>query len=166
MICLNTEPQSLDRTNSPLESIRNKTKLFPLSKKAETSNPQLTQEIFMKLMENESMDRLLNTDDSCCELANISSCAFYKPKLGERKARVLSEYTTSFNAELATINQALQQIYPLDWPDITIFTDSKSAIQAISSLKWESSSLITEILSIITNQKSAVTQLNHLRMDP
>ena len=66
----------------------------------------------------------------------------------------MSVFTTSFNAELAAIKKALQYTYPFDWPDITILTDSKSAIQAISSFKWESSSLITEILNIITNLKS------------
>jgi hypothetical protein len=63
-----------------------KTKLFPLSKKAATSNPQLTQEIFRKLMENEPTENLtIYTDGSCCELTNISSCAFYIPKLGEKR---------------------------------------------------------------------------------
>jgi ribonuclease HI len=94
-------------------------------------------------MDNEPIDHLtIYTDGSCCELANISSCAFYIPKLGEKKAWVLSKYTTSFNAELAAMKQALQHIYPLDWQDITIFADSKSSIQVISSFKWESGSLI------------------------
>jgi ribonuclease HI len=71
----------------------------------------------------------------------------------------LSVFTTSFNAELAAIKQALQYTSPFDWLYITILTDSKSAIQAISSFKWEYSSLITEILNIITNLKSAGTQI-------
>jgi hypothetical protein len=59
------------------------------------NNPQLTRELFRRFTENTADSALsVFTDGSCHQL----SCAFFIPKLQERKAWVLENYTTSFNA--------------------------------------------------------------------
>jgi ribonuclease HI len=133
------------------------------NKKVARNNPQLTRELFRRFTENTADSALsVFTDGSCHQLEKVSSCAFFIPKLQERKAWVLENYTTSFNAELAAIQQSLNFVYPLDWQDIIIITDSKSAIQAVTHFRWEASSLIPEIIELIKNLKSAGTQVTFL----
>jgi ribonuclease HI len=160
-----TVPNRLPWTESlpPWQLFEIKTQLLPISKKVARNNLQLTQELFRKSTENTTESTLLIfTDGSCHQLDKVSSCAFFIPKLQERKAWELGNYTTSFNAELAAIQQSLKFIYPLDWQDIIIITDSKSAIQAVAHFKWEASSLIPEIIELIKNLKSAGTQITFL----
>ena len=93
------------------------------------NNPELKQELFRRFTENTADSALsVFTDGSCHQLDKVSSCAFFIPKLQERKAWVLENYTTSLNVELAAIQQSFNFVYPLDWQDIIIITESKSEI--------------------------------------
>ncbi|XP_045029840.1 uncharacterized protein LOC123472431 [Daphnia magna] len=55
--------------------------------------------------------------------------------------------------------QALEHTYHQEWDTITIFTDSKSAIQAITNFKWDASAYIPGIIRHITNFKASGTKV-------
>lgn len=70
---------------------------------------------------------------------------------------LLTEFPNSFNAGLAAIKQALLLTYNQECDETTEYTDSKSAIQAITHNK-KSSSYIPEIIQQINNSRSAGSQ--------
>jgi ribonuclease HI len=68
--------------------------------------------------------------------------------------------TDSFVAELYAIRQALYYLNEHDISSVTIYTDSKSAVQASSNFKWEASTAVPEIINQIRNLNSSGTQVS------
>ena len=128
---------------------------FPLPKKlARDSND--SNQLFNLLMSNQDPNSLeIYTDGSVCKKTKTASCAFHIPKKKVGEAWLLENFTNSFNAELHAIRQALYHLNNYEIDAVTIFTDSKSSIQAITNFKWHSSPVIPEILQQIINLKSA-----------
>jgi hypothetical protein len=110
--CLKSTPTALIYIESGLTPIKHRRDLLSsrylmklneyknkCNKKVARNNPQLTRELFRRFTENTADSALsVFTDGSCHQLEKVSSCAFFIPKLQERKAWVLENYTTSFNA--------------------------------------------------------------------
>ncbi|KZS18271.1 Uncharacterized protein APZ42_015591 [Daphnia magna] len=143
----------------PWKHFHKPTTYFPLTNK-QARNSTLTAQIFRTLTENPDPNHLeKNTDGSVCESTKTASCAFYIPKKKEEKAWLLKKFTNSFNAELYAIRQALYHLNNYEMDTATIFTDSLSAIQAISNFKWDSSPVISEIINQIVNLNSSGTQI-------
>lgn len=135
------------------------TKYFPLKKK-EALNSTRTAQIFLSLTSLQDPNHLaIYTDGSVCESSKTSTCAFYVPQHGEKKAWFLQKPTISFVAELYGIRQALYYLNEQEIPSVTIYTDSKSAVQAISNFKWEASPAVPEIINQIINLNSSGTQV-------
>ena len=135
------------------------TTLFPLTKRQALNATQVP-EIFKALTANQDPNHIeIYTDGSVCESTKTSSCAFFVPKHKEEKAWLLQNFTNSFNAELYAIRQALYYLNNWDNDSVTIFTDSKSAVQAISNFKWDSSPAIPEIIKQIANLNSSGTRI-------
>jgi ribonuclease HI len=135
-------------------------KLFPLSKTEAASNPSQTKIIFNKIIAplNHPNHVIAYTDGSVHTSA--SSCAIYIPKLLIQDAWLLTKHTNIFNAELNAILQSLKALYSHDnFDEITIFSDSKSSIQAISNYRWDASPVITEIIQLIYNYREAGTNV-------
>jgi ribonuclease HI len=131
------------------------------NKKEAVKNKALTAATFLETKSNEDQNHLdIYTDGSTCETTKKTTCAVYIPATQTKETWLLSNFTNSFNAELAAIKQALTLTYNQDWNEITIYTDSKSAIHAISNFKWKSSNYIPEIIQQINNYKSAGTKIN------
>jgi ribonuclease HI len=84
----------------------------------------------------------------------------YIPSTQTKKHGYYPDFSNSFNAELAAIKQVLTLTYNQEWHEITIYTDCKSAIQAITNFKWTSSNYIPEIIQQINNFRSAGTKIN------
>ncbi|XP_045022915.1 uncharacterized protein LOC123466852 [Daphnia magna] len=134
---------------------------FPLNKKKAINNTALTSTMFLEIRNSEHKDHIaIFTDGSTCLKTLKTTCAVYIPETDFKKAWLLTEPTNSLNAELAAIKQTLKCTYNQIWNEITILTDSKSAIQAISNFKWETSTSIPEIIQEINNLKSAGTKIN------
>jgi hypothetical protein len=126
------------------------------NKKEAVKNKALTAATFLETKSNEDQNHLdIYTDGSTFKTTKKTTCAVYIPATQTKETWLLSNFTNSFNAELAAIKQALTLTYNQDWPEITIYTDSKSAIHAISNFKWKSSNYIPEIIQQINNYKSA-----------
>lgn len=121
----------------------------------------LTAATFLETKSNEDQNHLdIYTDGSTCKTTKKTTCAVYIPATQTKEAWLLSNFTNSFNAELAAIKQAFTLTYNQDWNEITIYSDSKSEIQAISNFKWKSSNYILEIIEQIYNFRSAGTKIN------
>jgi ribonuclease HI len=135
------------------------TNYFPLTKKQATESNQ-TNQLFNSLTRNPNTNHLeVYTDGSVCESTKTASCAFHIPKKKESEAWLLKNSTNSFNAELYAIRQALYYLNKYEMDSATIFTDSKSSIQAISNFKWESSPAIPEIIKQIFNLNASGTRI-------
>ena len=127
-----------------------------INKKEAVKNKALTAATFLETKSNEDQNPLdIYTDGSTCMTTKKTTCAVYIPATQTKESWLLSNFTNSFNAELAAIKQALTLTYNQDWNEITIHTDSKSTIHAISNFKWKSSNYIPEIIQQINNFKSA-----------
>ena len=140
----------------PWKLFKIESKMFPLSKTQAASNPIQTKIIFDKIVAtlNHPNHVIAYTDKSVHTSA--SSCAIYIPKLLIQEAWLLTKHTNIFNAELYAILHALKALYSNDnFDEITIFSDSKSSIQAISSYRWDASPIITEIIQFIYNYRKA-----------
>ena len=112
------------------------TNFFPLNKKVASKNHALTAAIFLETKRTDTQGHLsIYTDGSTCKTTRKSTRAVYIPETETKEAWLLSEFTNSFKTELAAIKQALSLTYNQDWNEITIYTDSKSAIQAICNYK-------------------------------
>ncbi|KZS09797.1 Uncharacterized protein APZ42_025892 [Daphnia magna] len=130
--------------------------LFPMSKTAAKQNTHLTSATFRAINKDEPPDHLsIYTDGSTCMTSRKSTCAFFIHKLKIKESFLLSESTNSFNVELEAINQALAHVYHQDWNMITIYCDSKAAIEAIRNFKWTASNTIPKIINQIVNFNSA-----------
>jgi hypothetical protein len=129
----------------PWKLFKIESKMFPLIKTQAASNPIQTKIIFDKIVAplNHPNHVIAYTDGSVHTSA--SSCAIYIPKLLIQEAWLLTKHTNIFNAELYAILHALKALYYQDnFDEITMFSDSKSSIQAISSYRWDASPIITE----------------------
>ncbi|EFX78415.1 hypothetical protein DAPPUDRAFT_320371 [Daphnia pulex] len=112
------------------------------NKREAVKNKALTTATFLETKSNEDQNNLdIYTDESTCKTTKKTTCAV-------------------FNAQLAAIKQAFTLTYNQDWNEITIYTDSKSAITAISNFKWKSSNYIPEIIQQINNFRSAGMKIN------
>nr|CAH0108475.1 unnamed protein product [Daphnia galeata] len=135
-------------------------KLFPLSKTQAASNPSQTKIIFNKIIAplNHPNHVIAYTDGSVHTSA--SPCDIYIPKLLIQEAWLLTKHTNIFNAELYAILHALKALSSHDnFDEITIFSDSKASIQAISNYRWDASPIISEIIQFIYNYREAVTNV-------
>lgn len=97
--------------------------------------------------------------DQYASLQKLPAVPSTYQKKKEEKAWLLKKFTNSFNAELYAIRQALYHLNNYEMDTTTIFTDSLSAIQAISNFKWDSSLVISEIINQIVNLNSSGTQI-------
>jgi len=142
-----------------METLLDPHKIFPTHKKQALNATQVP-EIFKLHTANQDPYHIeIYTDGSVCEPTKTSSCSFFVPKHREEKAWLLQNFTNSFNAELYAIRQALYYLNNWDIDSVTIFTDSKSAVQAISNFKWDSSPTILEIIKQIANLNSSGTRI-------
>ena len=146
---------------APWQLFQINTRFLMINKKEAVKNKALTAATFLEAKSNEDQNHLdIYTDGSTCKITKKTTCAVYIPATQTKESWLLSNFTNSFNAELAAIKQALTLTYNQDWNEITIYTDSKSAIHAISNFKWKSSNYIPEIIQQINNYKSAGTKIN------
>ncbi len=123
-------------------------------------NKTLTGATFLETKSKEDQNHLdIYTDGSTCKTTKKTTCAVNISATQTKEAWLLSNFTNSFNAELAAIKQVLTLTYNQDWNEITIYTESKSAIQAISNFKWKSRNYIPEIIQQINNFRSAGTKI-------
>jgi ribonuclease HI len=136
-------------------------KWFPLKKSAASINPQLTSIIFNSLVENiPPPDIIIFTDGSVKSSPPRSTCAIFIPALNCSKSWLLSQGSGIFTAELYGILKALESIYALDQlpPCIHIFSDSSSAIKALSSPISPIHSCISEIKNLLNCLLSSGTK--------
>nr|CAH0111064.1 unnamed protein product [Daphnia galeata] len=133
---------------------------FPLSKKAAVSNKTRTAEIFNGLLQNTGDEIVAYTDGSRSEEHNTTTCAVVIPSLNINLAWTLPNLSNIFSAELQGIKQALKLVYNLDYSPlgISIFTDSNSSIQAISSTAPSDNESIAEIRELIDSLLSSGTR--------
>ncbi|XP_073987231.1 uncharacterized protein [Rhodnius prolixus] len=95
----------------------------------------------------------LFTDGS--KLNNEVGCAYFDPNSNKRKMFKLPAYSTVYTAELIAIHQAMVYSYTLDATDITIFSDSRSALDALYHWKLASANhLIINIAEALLNLKN------------
>jgi ribonuclease HI len=75
------------------------------------------------------------TDGSVCSASQQASCAFFSPDPPVERAWSLSAGSSIYSAEVTAIEQVLSYVFNLEetTDEICIFTDSKSAVQAISA---------------------------------
>jgi ribonuclease HI len=144
----------------PWKLFKIESKLFPLSKTQAASNPSHTKIFFNKIIAplNHPNHVIAYTDGSVHTSA--SPFAIYIPKLLIQEAWLLTKHNNIFNAELYAILHALKALSSHDnFDEITIFSDSKASIQAISNYRWDASPIISEIIQFIYNYREAGTNV-------
>lgn len=136
---------------------------FPMTKKEACVNPIVTAAKFLECLtsvENPNITHLpVHTDASCVEDPFSAACAIFAPKVNLSLSWALSNLKNNFTAELYGILMALRSVYQFDYDKITIFTDSKSAVDALSNRNCESSPVILQILNEIENHSAAGTRV-------
>jgi hypothetical protein len=94
---------------------------FTINKKEALKNKALTAATFLETKSNEDQNHLdIYTDGSICKTTKKTTCAAYIPATQTKETWILSNFTNSFNAELAAIKQALTLTYNQDLNEITI----------------------------------------------
>lgn len=102
----------------------------------------------------------LYTDGSLSGEDLTVSCAIYAPGKNLSCSWSLNMLTSGFIAELMGIRQALEAVMELEQKEVTIFTDSKSAVGAINGLTWKDSPVIPEIIKSGTRHNTKGTKVN------
>ena len=137
-----------------------KTAWFPLTKTEALKNKTRTAELFESLLVTKRGEIVAYTDGSRSEELNSTTCAAFIPSLNVRLAWTLHNLSSIFSAELQGIKQALQLVYNLDYSPsgVSIFTDSSSSIQAISSAAPSDNVAIWDIRELIKSLESSGTR--------
>lgn len=120
-----------------------------------------TVEVFNNLLQQQQTPTLnAYTDGSLSNTTNTTTCAIVIPELKVEEAWTLRKHSSIFTAELMAIKQALQAAYNLDSTPaaLAIFSDSSSAIQAISSCKPSGNEVITQIRELLDCLRSSGTR--------
>lgn len=131
---------------------------FPLSKEQSLANKNLVNIKFRELV-----DTFLPTAVSCFTDGSLSnetrgtSCAVYSPDLNTSSAWLLTNGTSIFSAELIGIYQALkiacEKARPLE--EIYVFSDSRSAIQSVTSTGQKTSHYILRTHNLLRQLKES-----------
>jgi ribonuclease HI len=141
--------------DTPLCDIR----WFPLTKHQALSNRHLTRIHFRELEDSLPASTILAYTDG--SLSNgRTACALFIPTLNVSQSWLLTKNSSVFSAELSGILQALKIVYNLEpSPEaVAILSDSKAAIQAITSSSSSSECCILEIQNLIRSLQSSGTK--------
>lgn len=99
------------------------------------------------------------TDGSKSSSPETTTCAIFVLTLNIEHAWTLTKGSSIFTAEVTAIYQALKLIYDMDDcpPEVIIYSDSSSAITAISSNSLSENEAVTATREIIASLKSSGT---------
>ncbi|EFX67714.1 hypothetical protein DAPPUDRAFT_330770 [Daphnia pulex] len=100
------------------------------------------------------------TDGSKSSSQETTTCAIFIPALNKEHVWTLTKGSSIFTAEVTAIYQALKLFYDMDDcpPEAIIYSDSSSAITAISSNSLSENEAITATREIISSLKSSGTR--------
>ena len=137
-------------------------KYFPLNKRQASKDPRTTRATFssMTVDDNNPSHVSAFTDGSRSDTSQSAACGVYIPRIQFKRSWKLNKLTSSYTAELMGIRQALHILYDHNQEEITIYSDSQAAIQAISDYKFDSNPAIPEIIETIMNHHAAGTKIN------
>jgi ribonuclease HI len=135
---LNLSPSSLEPAfNPPPWSAENLVSHFlPISKSSASANPLAANNIFLEFYNSLPPDNIsVFCDGSCSPALKRSSAAFLIPALNVSRSWTLVPGSSILSAELSAIDSSLSFLYRAHevYKSIFVFSDSKSAIQLLSS---------------------------------
>ena len=133
---------------------------FPFPKKQAISNKSLVLQHFQSLINSLPTSTILAyTDGSLRE--GKTACAVYIPELNISQSWLLKSKSSDFSAELIGISQALKIVYEVETSpeELFLFSDSKAAIQAITSPLPPSNNSIPTIHNLLRCLKSVGTKV-------
>lgn len=142
---------------------------FPLSKDAASKNTHKAREVFERFVNTINPQALIAfTDGSVSRSPTSSSCAYWIPTTSSEFAGRLKNGTSIMSAELWGIYKTLEFTQHMDPapPEVYIFTDSKSSMQALMAPPSSTMNpIITNIWRVMAGLKDAGT-LTHLAWIP
>nr|CAH0105188.1 unnamed protein product [Daphnia galeata] len=138
-----------------------KTSWFPLNKEQAMACRHRTTNLFITLNSSAPVTSIrAYTDGSKSSTPESTTCAIFVPTLNHEHAYTLTKGSSIFTAEVTAIYQALKFIYDVDDcpPEAIIYSDSSSAITAISSNSLSDNEAVTATREIIASLKSSGTR--------
>ncbi|EFX64016.1 hypothetical protein DAPPUDRAFT_118610 [Daphnia pulex] len=137
-----------------------KTSWFPLNKQQAMACRHRTTSLFNTLDSSAPATSIrAYTDRSKSSSQETTTCAIFIPVLNKEHAWTLTKGSSIFTAKVTAIYQALKLFYDMDDcpPEAIIYSDSSSAIIAISSNSLSENEAITATREIIASLKSSGT---------
>ena len=136
-------------------------KLFPIKKSAAALDPRRTAVQFAEMTSDEpALHASIFTDGSLDKSSATVACAIFFPKEGIKQSWSLRKDTSVFSSEVIAILKGLQILSNFEYEEVTIFSDSKSAIEAIKGRKFDSSPYILAVLEEVLVLRAAGTGVN------
>ncbi|XP_045022876.1 uncharacterized protein LOC116932420 [Daphnia magna] len=138
-----------------------KTSWFPLNKEQAMACRHRTTNLFNSFNSSAPVTSIrAYTDGSKSSSPETTTCAIFVLTLNIEHAWTLTKGSSIFTAEVTAIYQALKLIYDMDDcpPEVIIYSDSSSAITAISSNSLSENEAVTATRKIIASLKSSGTR--------
>ena len=138
------------------------TACFPMNKKESLNNNYIVRNKFQEILTN------LPTDNIYAFLQMAHTILLHKPVHAQyisqntyntKHSWKLTDESSVFTCELHGIKQALKTVFNNDVREITIITDSRAAMEAISGSRRRDNQIIDEITDLVQNFASSGTKI-------